>query len=82
MLIGEKVEISLLVVTVPDTELLELSSTVKVDVVIVELSITSLKVTEILELSVVVPFGGEVETTVGGVVSVVVPVVNPLVWVY
>ena len=38
--------------------------------VIVELSMTSLKVTEILELSVVVPFAGEVEATVGAVLSI------------
>ena len=68
-LLAVKVPVSLSPVTVPETELLELSSTLKVFVVIVELSMVSLKVTEILELSVLVPFAGEVEETVGAVVS-------------
>ena len=51
--------------------MLELSSTVKVLVVIVELSMSSLKVIETLELSVVVPFTGEFEATVGAIVSTV-----------
>jgi hypothetical protein len=42
---------------------------VKVLLVIVELSIISLKVAEMLDTSVVVPFEGEVEETVGAVVS-------------
>ena len=63
-----------LVLIVPETVLLELSITVKVLVVIVELSIISLKVAEILDTSVVVPSEGEVEETVGAVVSEVVVV--------
>ena len=58
-----------LVLIVPETALLELSITVKVLLVIVELSIISLKVAEMLDTSVVVPFEGEVEDTVGAVVS-------------
>ena len=58
-----------LVLIVPETALLELSITVKVLLVIVELSIISLKVAEMLDTSVVVPFEGEVEETVGAVVS-------------
>ena len=50
-----------LVLIVPETALLELSITVKVLLVIVELSIISLKVAEMLDTSVVVPFEGEVE---------------------
>ena len=48
------------------------------------LSIVSEKVTEmeLLMLTAVAASSGEVEATVGGVVSVVVPVVNPLVCVY
>ena len=46
--------------TVPETALLELSTKEKVLLVIVELSIISLKVAEILDTSVVVPFEGEV----------------------
>ena len=58
--------------TVPETELLELSVSVKVLVVRVDLSTTSLKVAEMLRLEVVVipPFEGEVEETVGAVVSI------------
>ena len=55
--------------TVPETALLELSTKVKVLLVIVELSINSLKVAEMLEASVVAPSDGEVEETVGAVVS-------------
>ena len=67
-----KVTFSLFVVTVPDRALLELSETVKVLVVKVELSMTSLKVATMLRLSfksVKVPSEGEVEETVGAVVS-------------
>ena len=56
--------------TVPETELLELSVSVKVLVVRVELSTTSLKVAEKLETEVTAPFEGEVEETVGAVVSI------------
>ena len=55
--------------TVPETALLELSTNEKVLLVIVELSINSLKVAEILETTVVAPSDGEVEETVGAVVS-------------
>ena len=55
--------------TIPETALLELSTKVKVLLVMVELSIISLKVAEMLETSVVAPFDGEVEETVGAVVS-------------
>ena len=55
--------------TVPETALLELSTKVKVLLVTVELSINSLKVAEMLDTNVVVPFEGEVEETVGAVVS-------------
>jgi hypothetical protein len=56
--------------TVPETALLELSVTVNVLVVRVELSTTSLKVAEKLEIEAVAPFEGEVEETVGAVVSI------------
>ena len=57
--------------TVPETELLELSVSVKVLVVRVELSTTSLKVAEMLEIfEVIVPLEGEVEETVGAVLSI------------
>ncbi len=62
--------------TVPETALLELSTKVKVLLVTVELSINSLKVAEMLETTVVAPSDGEVEETVGAVVSVVVVVVS------
>ena len=62
------VELSL-ELTVPETELLELSVIVKVLVVRVELSTTSLKVAEKLEIEADAPFEGEVEETVGAVVS-------------
>ena len=57
------------ILTVPETALLELSTKVKVLLVIVEWSITSLKVAEMLETNVVSPSDGEVEETVGTVVS-------------
>ena len=56
--------------TVPETELLELSVNVKVLVVRVELFTTSLKVAEKLETEADAPFEGEVEETVGAVVSI------------
>ena len=55
--------------TVPETALLELSTNEKVLLVIVELSINSLKVADILETTVVAPSDGEVEETVGAVLS-------------
>ena len=55
--------------TVPETALLELSTKVNVLLVIVELSINSLKVAEMMETTVVAPSDGEVEETVGAVVS-------------
>ena len=55
--------------TVPETALLELSTKVNVLLVIVELSINSLKVAEMLETTVVAPSDGEVEETVGAVLS-------------
>ena len=64
-------ELLSILTTVPETALLELSITVKVLLVIVELSINSLKVTEMLETTVVALSDGEVEETVGGVVSTV-----------
>ena len=60
----------LLEVTVPETELLELSTSLIVLVVRVESSITSLKVAEKLETGMIAPFEGEVEETVGAVVSI------------
>ena len=57
--------------TVPDTALPELSTKVKVLVVMVELSINSEKMAEIVETTVVAPSVGEVEETVGAVVSTV-----------
>ena len=88
MLLGVNVdvvaELSPVLTTVPETALLELSTKEKVLLVIVELSINSLKVAEMLETSVVVPSDGEVEETVGAVVSdrlmkfQVCSVVNPL----
>ncbi len=59
-----------LLVTVPVIELLELSVSVNVLLVIVEVSINSLKVAEMLETTVVAPSDGEVEETVGAVVSI------------
>ena len=57
--------------TVPETELLELSVSVKVLVVRVDLSTTSLKVAEMLEIfEVIAPLEGEVEETVGAVLSI------------
>jgi len=56
--------------TVPETALLELSVTVNVLVVRVVLSTTSLNVAlKLFTSSVIVPFDGEVEETVGAVVS-------------
>ena len=55
--------------TVPETALLELSTKENVLLVIVELSINSLKVAEMLGTTVVAPSDGEVEETVGAVVS-------------
>ena len=57
--------------TVPETALLELSVSVKVLVVRVDLSTTSLKVAEMLEIfEVIAPLEGEVEETVGAVLSI------------
>ena len=56
--------------TVPETALLELSTKEKVLLVIVELFIDSLKVAEMLETNVFAPSDGEVEETVGAVVSI------------
>ena len=73
MLLGVNVAVVIFAVvlsvmlTVPETALLELSTKVKVLLVIVELSINSLKVAEMLETSVVAPSDGEVEETVGAV---------------
>ena len=55
--------------TVPETELLELSATVNVLVVRVVLSTISLNVALKLLTSVVAPSDGEVEETVGAVLS-------------
>ncbi len=75
MLLGVNVAVVIFAVvlsvmlTVPETALLELSTNEKVLLVIVELSINSLKVAEILETTVVAPSDGEVEETVGAVLS-------------
>ena len=58
--------------TVPATEFPDESARVNVLAVMVEVSINSLKVAEMLETTVVAPSDGEVEQTVGAVVSVVV----------
>ena len=58
-----------LLVTVPVIELLELSVSVNVLLVIVELSINSLKVAEMLVTPVFAPSDGEVEEIVGAVLS-------------
>ena len=58
--------------TVPATEFPDESARVNVFVVMVEVSINSLKVAEMLETTVVAPSDGEVEETVGGVVSAAV----------
>ena len=64
-------EVLSLELTVPETELLELSVTVNVLVVRVVLSTTSLNVAlKLFTSSVIVPFDGEVEETVGTVVSI------------
>ena len=55
--------------TVPETELLELSTSLIVLVFKVELSIASLKVTDKFEIEAIAPFEGEVDATVGAVVS-------------
>ena len=60
--------------TVPATEFPDELARVNVLVVMVEVSINSLKVAEMLETTVVAPSDGEVEETVGAVVSVVVVV--------
>ena len=75
MLLGVNVAVVIFAVvlsvmlTVPETALLELSTKVKVLLVIVALSINSLKVADILETTVVAPSDGEVEETVGAVLS-------------
>ena len=75
MLLGVNVAVVIFAVvlsvmlTVPETALLELSTKVKVLVVMVVLSINSLKVAEILETTVVAPSDGEVEETVGALLS-------------
>ena len=75
MLLGVNVAVVIFAVvlsvmlTVPETALLELSTKEKVLLVIVELSISSLKVAEMLETTVVAPSDGEVEETVGAVLS-------------
>ena len=75
MLLGVNVAVVIFAVvlsvmlTVPETALLELSINEKVLLVIVELSINSLKVAEMLETSVVAPSDGEFDETVGAVVS-------------
>ena len=61
--------------TVPSTEFPDESARVNVLVVMVEVSINSLKVAEMLETTVVAPSDGEVEETVGAVVSMVLSVV-------
>ena len=82
MLLGVNVAVVIFAVvlsvmlTVPETALLELSTNEKVLLVIVELSINSLKVAEILETTVFDPSDGEVEETVGAVVSEVVVVLS------
>ena len=55
--------------TVPATEFPDELARVNVFVVMVEVSTNSLKVTEMMEKNVVVPSDGEVEETVGAVVS-------------
>ena len=75
MLLGVNVAVVIFAVvlsvmlTVPETALLELSTKEKVLLVIVELSINSLKVAEMLETTVFAPSDGEVEETVGAVLS-------------
>ena len=56
--------------TVPATEFPDESARVNVLVVMVEVSINSLKVAEMLETTVVAPSDGEVDETVGAVVSI------------
>ena len=75
MLLGVNVAVVIFAVvlsvmlTVPETALLELSAKLKELLVIVELSINSLKVAEMLETTVFAPSDGEVEETVGAVLS-------------
>ena len=75
MLLGVNVAVVIFAVvlsvmlTVPETALLELSTKVKVLVVMVELSIISLKVAEMLETNVFAPSEGEEDETVGALVS-------------
>ncbi len=73
MLLGVNVAVVTVVLsvmlTVPETALLELSTKEKVLLVIVELSINSVKVAEMMETTVFVPSDGEVEETAGAVVS-------------
>ena len=75
MLLGVNVAVVIFAVvlsvmlTVPETALLELSTNEKVLLVIVELSINSLKVAEMLETTVFAPSDREVEETVGAVLS-------------
>ena len=75
MLLGVNVAVVIFAVvlsvmlTVPETALLELSTNEKVLLVIVEFSINSLKVADILETTVVAPSDGEVEETVGAMLS-------------
>ena len=56
--------------TVPATEFPDESARVNVLAVMVEVSINSLKVAEMLETTVFVPSDGKVEETVGAVVSI------------
>jgi len=65
-LVAEELSVTL---NVPDTVLLELSVSVTVLLVMVELSINSLKAAEILETMVVALSEGEINETVGAVVS-------------
>jgi len=60
-----------LMVTFPETELFDASLRVKVLLVMVELSINSEKVADMVETTVVAPSVGEVEEIVGAVVSTV-----------
>ena len=76
MLLGVNVDVvaeeESMELTVPATEFPDESARVNVLVVMVEVSINSLKVAEMLETTVAAPSDGEVEETVGAVVSVVV----------
>ena len=68
--VSEKVMLSVLS-TLPDTELPELSNNVMVLLVMVELSINSEKVADMVEKMVVALSAGEVEVTFGAPVSTV-----------